>query len=140
MAGKIVADQIEGTTTTETVDGASVTIPNVIDTKYVVNGSAKAWINLNGTGTIARRDSLNISGISDGGDGLTDVSLISAMGNNDYAALASGSFNDTASGSTSISTGCRSLATSSVRITMAGSSNNGLDCETVTMTIHGDFP
>ena len=47
MAGKIIADQIEGTTTTETVDGASVTIPNVVDTKYVVNGSAKAWCILN---------------------------------------------------------------------------------------------
>jgi len=64
MAGKIVADQIEGTTTTETVDGASVTIPNVIDTKYVVNGSSKAWLTCVGDNT-AIDDSLNVSSLTD---------------------------------------------------------------------------
>jgi hypothetical protein len=28
---------------------------------YVVNGSAKAWVNFNGTGTVAIRDSLMLS-------------------------------------------------------------------------------
>ena len=27
-----------------------------VDTTYVINGSAKAWVNFNGTGTIAIRD------------------------------------------------------------------------------------
>jgi hypothetical protein len=32
---------------------------------YVVNGSAKAWVNFNGTGTVAIRDSLNVGSITD---------------------------------------------------------------------------
>ena len=41
----------------------------VTPTQYVVRGSAKAWANLNGTGTIALRDSLNVSSVVDNGTG-----------------------------------------------------------------------
>jgi hypothetical protein len=41
MAGKIIADQIEHSTA------------GSLDTSYVVNGSAKAWVNFDGTGTPA---------------------------------------------------------------------------------------
>ena len=51
MAGKIIADQIEHSTA------------GSLDTQYVVNGSAKAWVNFNGTGTIAARNSLNLSSL-----------------------------------------------------------------------------
>jgi len=86
MAGKIIADQIEGTTTTETVDGASVTIPNVVDTKYVVNGSAKAWCNFEQSTSHTVRDSLNISSLNDDGSGLTDTNYASSFSNDDYVA------------------------------------------------------
>jgi len=69
MAGKIIADTLQGTTTTETVNGVSVTIPNTVDMKYVVNGSAKAWCYGVGTGTIAINDSFNVASISDSGTG-----------------------------------------------------------------------
>ena len=55
MAGKIIADTIE------TGAGAD------ISTSYVVNGSAKAWVNFNGQGTIAARDRFNLSSLSDYG-------------------------------------------------------------------------
>ena len=79
MAGKIIADQIEGTTTTETVDGASVTIPNAIDTKYVVNGTLKAWAGtLDATGTTIN-NSLNVSSKTDESTtGLFTYTLINA--------------------------------------------------------------
>ena len=40
-----------------------------VDTDFVVNGSAKHWCSLNGTGTIAIRDSFNNASIADGGNG-----------------------------------------------------------------------
>jgi hypothetical protein len=79
MAGKIIADQIEGTTTTETVGGASVTIPNVIDTKYVVNGGAKAFATIDGTGTIALLKSLNMSSLTDVDTGQYDTNFITSF-------------------------------------------------------------
>ena len=38
---------------------------NSIATSFVANGSAKAWVNFNGTGTIATRDSFNVSSLND---------------------------------------------------------------------------
>ena len=40
-----------------------------LGTNYLINGTAKAWANINGSGTIAVRDSLNITGVTDNGTG-----------------------------------------------------------------------
>ena len=74
MAGKIIADTIE--------TGAGADIP----TSYVVNGSAKAWVNINGSsGTPIARDSLNVSSITDSATGRYAPVLTSAMGNTNYS-------------------------------------------------------
>lgn len=57
MAGKIIADQIEHSTA------------GSLDTSYVVQGSAKVWLNLTGTGTVTVNGSLNISSVADIGTG-----------------------------------------------------------------------
>jgi len=48
-------------------------------------GLAKSWVNFNGTGTIATRDSLNHSSLTDHGAGNYTSTISSAMGNSDYA-------------------------------------------------------
>ena len=45
----------------------------------VINGSAKAWVNFNGTGTVAIRASFNVSSITDNGTGDYTVNLTNAM-------------------------------------------------------------
>lgn len=72
MAGKIIADQIEHSTA------------GSLDTSYVVGGSAKSWVNFNGTGTVATRDSLNVSSITDSGTGLYRPNFASSMANNNF--------------------------------------------------------
>ena len=47
---------------------------------------ARAWINFNGTGTVAIRDSGNVSTLTDNGTGSYTVSFSNAMGNANYAA------------------------------------------------------
>ena len=47
--------------------------------------AAKAWWNLNGTGTIAGRDSLNVSSYDDVGTGTYDSNYTNAMANADYS-------------------------------------------------------
>jgi hypothetical protein len=59
---------------------SNATVP--IDT--VVNGTAKAWVNFNGTGTVAIRASFNVSSITDNGVGVYTVNLTTAMSNIDY--------------------------------------------------------
>jgi len=55
--GKIKADTLEHSTA------------GSLDTQYVVNGSVKSWMSLNGADTIAIRNSLNISSVTDSGTG-----------------------------------------------------------------------
>ena len=52
--------------------------------------AAKAWINLNGTGTIAARDSFNLSSLTDNGTGLYTKSFTSSFGNANYTTCCSG--------------------------------------------------
>lgn len=46
-----------------------------------------AWVNFNGTGTVAIRDSLNVSSITDNGAGDYTVNLSQNMDNANYSAL-----------------------------------------------------
>ena len=56
-----------------------------VDTDYVVNGSAKMWVNFDGTGTIASRDSFNLSSLTDNGTGDYTATFTNAMGNANHA-------------------------------------------------------
>ena len=47
----------------------------------------KAWANLNGTGTIALRDSFNTSGVTDNGTGHYTFSLSNSMDDANYAIM-----------------------------------------------------
>jgi hypothetical protein len=75
---------------------ASLNTPNITDsdgvtvqTTYVTNGSAKAWVNFNGTGTIAARDSLNVSSLTDNNTGEYTVNVTNAFGAVDYTVVGS---------------------------------------------------
>ena len=68
---------------TETLSTPSnATVP--VDT--VVNGTAKAWVNFNGTGTVAIRRAFNVASITDNGTGDYTVNLTTAMSDANYAA------------------------------------------------------
>ena len=48
---------------------------------------AKAWVNFDGTGTVAIKDSFNVSSITDNGNGDYFVTFTNAMPNKIYAAF-----------------------------------------------------
>ena len=62
---------------------------------------AKAWVNFNGSGTVAIRTSYNVSSITDDGTGKYDVNFSTAMSDNDYSVVSDGRYNtgDTAGSS-----------------------------------------
>jgi hypothetical protein len=53
----------------------------------VIQGSAKAWVNFNGTGTVAIRDSYNVSSITDNGTGNYTINFTNAMPDANYCAV-----------------------------------------------------
>tara|TARA_R110000744_G_scaffold373219_1_gene485296 strand:+ start:362 stop:673 length:312 start_codon:yes stop_codon:yes gene_type:complete len=50
---------------------------------------AKAWVNFNGTGTVAIRDSYNVSSITDNGTGNYKVTFSSSFSNTNYVLASS---------------------------------------------------
>ena len=58
-----------------------------VGTGYVVNGSAKAWVNFNGTGTVAIRDSINVSSLTDYATGNYGSNFTNAFNAADYVAF-----------------------------------------------------
>lgn len=75
MAGTIVASTLsDGTNSTSTTN--------------CIQGSAKAWVNFNGTSTVAIRASYNVSSITDNGTGLYTINFTNALTDNNYCAIA----------------------------------------------------
>ena len=67
---------------TETLSTPSnATVP--VDT--VVNGTAKAWVNFNGDGTVAIRRAFNVASITDNGTGNYTVNFTTAMPDANYS-------------------------------------------------------
>jgi hypothetical protein len=69
-----------------------------------VSGVAAAWVNANGQGTVAIRDSMNVASLTDYGTGRYGVNLSNAFGAVDYSISATATWNAgfTASTNTSI--------------------------------------
>lgn len=55
----------------------------------IEQGRAKAWVNFDGTGTVAIRDDYNVSTITDNGTGDYTINLSNATGNSNGSAVAS---------------------------------------------------
>jgi len=107
-------------------------------TNYVVNGSNKVWINFDGQSTIATRDSLNVSSISDDGTGSYTVSFSSSMATVNYSA--SGSHNRSGLSSTTFTNDSTwAAATGSIASITANSSNAAIDCDAILHMIVGDL-
>ena len=58
---------------------------------------AKAWVNFNGSGTVAIRDSGNVSSVTDNATGRYTANLTSAMANSNYKVSGSAGVTSTAS-------------------------------------------
>jgi hypothetical protein len=70
--------KVKTTTIADELDTESTAVTNVI------NGSAKAWVNFNGTGTVAIRRAFNVSSITDSGTGQYTVNFTNAMPDANY--------------------------------------------------------
>lgn len=84
----------------------------------------KAWVNFNGTGTVAIRASYNVSSITDNGVGLFVVNFSTAFADTSYAAVCSAGTGST-SGAGAV--GIRASATTSQAIFTFDTAGNGAD-------------
>ena len=124
--------------TLTTSDSANTNTEKSINTSYIFNGVAKAWVEYDGTASGATiGDSFNVSSTDDDGTGDYGVNFTNAMGNANYTCT----FGDGEGSSTS---GLRFLidagsATSAQELYARNVSNSAQDVDAASVVIHGDL-
>lgn len=113
----------------------------------VVNGSAKAWVNFNGTGTIAVGDNLNVASLTDNATGDYTINFTSAMANVNYSYVGSASQAATGTSSSQDSFQLKDLGSYKVAASIRGettyvsstANRTNFDMAEVNVVIHGDL-
>jgi hypothetical protein len=131
---------VEGSATKHIVVDSDGTGAEEGDLKEKNNRIAKAWVNFDGTGTVAIRSSYNVSSITDDGTGRYDVNFSTAMTDNDYSVVSDGRHGTSDSDTTNfVAIRGEVLATSKFGI--RGSNGNGSgarDHEMVSAIVFGN--
>jgi hypothetical protein len=90
--GSVVADDLASTLD---LSGKTITLAtDAVDQLSTASGSApsysaRAWVNFNGTGTVAIRESGNVSSITDNGTGNYTINFTTALPDANYSTVAS---------------------------------------------------
>ena len=124
--------------TLTTSDSVNTSTEKSIDTSYIFNGVAKAWINLDGTGTIATNDSFNTGSITDNGTGDYSITITNDMANANYSHTHGDYTSDRNDVQVSGSAG-NAPAAGTIRIQCVQTGNSPDDADQACITIHGDL-
>jgi hypothetical protein len=92
MAGTVIADNLQAASTSQLVikNGVANTPPTIQDSAGTTIGTlCRAWVNFNGTGTVAIRASFNVSSITDNGTGDYTVNFTNALTDANYSIASS---------------------------------------------------
>ena len=112
MASQLKVDTITGVATAGSI---AVTGEGNSTTTNLQQGLCKAWINFNGTGTIATRDSFNVASITDGGTGLYTVTITNDFNNDDYSTAGAAGEEDDSGGNRSLGLRARAAGSQNLR-------------------------
>ena len=131
-----------------TVKSASSAAPVFQNTSGTEIGQlVKMWINFNGTGTIASRDSFNVGSLTDRGTGMYEVNFTTNMGNANHCPtantnVASGTNTFNSGGFAAVGTSHSSMTGNSTSTTSLGSFDSSAsyaDAELNLISVDGDL-
>ena len=120
---------------------STITVTNIQATgetaSRAVSGVAAAWVNFNGQGTPAARDSFNLSSITDNGTGAYGLTFANAFSNGNF----SGSFTTgyTASANGRIITYAAAFTTTTIPDVRTTLGNTPEDHTQIAGSVHGDL-
>ena len=138
MASVLKVDTLTGVTTAGSI---AVTGEGNSTTTNLQQGLAKAWMQLNGTGTIAIQDSFNTSSVTDNTTGDYQQTYTNSFNNDDYAGLSTSRRNSTNKnyGNATMLPTSASSTQVCVGIEDVYGGESALDSEFVHTAIHGDL-
>jgi len=141
----VILDTITGKSTATTITIGSTPVVSASANSMTIRGEgsaqtsiqqglAKSWVNFNGTGTIAARDSLNVGSLTDHSTGSYTVTLSNNMANASYSITMM-----TSNDAVRQFVLADSDTTSSFRVVSQGSSGSQADTSYIYTTVHGDL-
>jgi hypothetical protein len=137
MASQLKVDTLTGVTTAGSI---VVTGEGNSTTTNLQQGLAKAWINFDGTGTIAIADSFNITSIADNNTGDYSVTIANDMANANYVhAGNSGGANGTSAGAVYANDQGTARTTTLFRVYTLHTNSNTVDTPTINIIVSGDL-
>ena len=95
---------------------------------------ARAWVNFNGTGTVAIRNDGNVTSITDNGTGNYTVNFTSTLSSADYSATRTPDYDSAISSGSVTSCEVLSASTSAIQI-ITGVGITLYDCVRIDMTV-----
>ena len=111
-----------------------------VATSSITNGSARVWINFNGTGTIATRDSHGVSSLTDKGTGEYNVNFGNNMSDGNYAGLSTGDGTGVANVVCLNASSARSNTTAASGYGIATTKSAGnADLSVIYLAVHGNL-
>jgi hypothetical protein len=122
--------------------GATTTLTDGVSGDFKMNSGygsiatvygCRAWVNFNGTGTVAIRASGNVTSITDNGTGHYTVNLTTAMPDANYASVLGHGFAQDSSGYTYGA--CIAQTASTIRINIAEDGNGNQDTSHITVAV-----
>jgi hypothetical protein len=121
--GNLITDGSDLTAQVKTATNASGSAPIY---------SCRAWVNFNGTGSVAIRASGNVSSITDNGTGYYTVNFTTAMVDANYAVVYSSKVDATGTGALMA---VDTHTTTGTRLLMRNTSGTEVDCDFVDVAI-----
>jgi hypothetical protein len=109
-----------GTDATQTLTNKTLTTPNIDSAQFAtVSGTApiypcRAWVNFNGTGTVAIRASGNVTSITDNGTGSYTVNITTALPDVNYTTVWTGGGQGTSGSAYAVGAGTQTVSAVSI--------------------------
>jgi len=139
MAGTVIADNLQAASTSQLVikNGVANTPPTIQDSGGTEVGTfCRAWVNFNGTGTVAINASFNVSSITDHAVGKYTVNFTNAMPDANYSVGGTALHTDGTGFAMTVSlTSLATPATGSCRISVAVPTIGFADPSVVTVSV-----
>ena len=124
-------------------DAGTMRMTNVQTVKTYMSGAsasdfpAKAFVNFNGTGTIAIRASANVASLTDEGTGTYTVTLTNNMSDANYTSLGSGAGSGDGSTRSVMTNRAVGNTVSTIKVRVENASGDASDANYVGIAIHG---
>tara|TARA_A100001391_G_scaffold184917_1_gene153126 strand:+ start:264 stop:677 length:414 start_codon:yes stop_codon:yes gene_type:complete len=127
-------------TGTSTAGSIAITGEGNSTTTNLQQGLAKVWCDLNGTGTIATRDSFNEASLTDNGTGSYNVNFTNNMGSANYSTTAGVNYDSSGSTGSSVNPDRGNSTTALTFIEVRDAAQTAdRDREHILVTVHGDL-